>query len=174
MVPRFIVPEVCIYFQGALFRGNRAKKLSSEEFKAFSSPNYPDSAIAELPKYKLSLIENSHQWNVYNDRKIRQQFDFRPYLIDTIPGDSLNTELLTDSMIVGLTEAVMLRCNVARLMRDYYPTLVVSDTLPGSIDSLAWMVTNVSDTLMNQKIRQIFLSIFAILLLGAMPAILSD
>ena len=36
-----IVPEVCIYFQGSLLRGNRAKKLSSEEFHAFTSPNYP-------------------------------------------------------------------------------------------------------------------------------------
>lgn len=121
-----------------------ARKLDVEAYK---DSLLTDSAIAELPKYKLSLIEDSHQWNVYNNRKIRKQYDFRPYVIDTIPGDSLNTELLTDSMIVGLTEAVMLRCNVARLMRDYYPTLVVSDTLPGSIDSLAWMVTNVSDTL---------------------------
>lgn len=36
-----MVPEVSIYFQGLLLRGNRAKKLSSEEFHAFSSPNYP-------------------------------------------------------------------------------------------------------------------------------------
>ena len=35
-----MVPEVCIYFQGSLLRGNRSKKLSSEEFHAFSSPNY--------------------------------------------------------------------------------------------------------------------------------------
>lgn len=35
-----MVPEVCIYFQGLLLRGNRSKKLSSEEFNAFSSPNY--------------------------------------------------------------------------------------------------------------------------------------
>ena len=36
-----MVPEVCIYFQGLLLRGNRSKKLSSEEFNAFTSPNYP-------------------------------------------------------------------------------------------------------------------------------------
>lgn len=35
-----MVPEVCIYFQGSLLRGNRSKKLSSEEFHAFNSPNY--------------------------------------------------------------------------------------------------------------------------------------
>lgn len=121
-----------------------ARKL---DIDAYQDSLLTDSMLAELPKYKLSLIEDSHQWNIYQDRKIRKLYDFRPYLIDTIPNDSLNTELLTDSMIIGHTDAVMLRCNVARLMRDYYPTLVVSDTLPLSIDSLAWMVTNVSDTL---------------------------
>ena len=34
------VPEVCIYFQGSLIRGNRSKKQSAEEFNAFVSPNY--------------------------------------------------------------------------------------------------------------------------------------
>ncbi len=114
---------------------------------AYKDSLLTDSMLAELPKYKLSLIKDSHQWNVYLQDSIRANFDFRPYCIDTIPNDSLNTEQLTDSMIVGLTDAVMLRCNVARLMHDYYPSLIVSDTIPYSIDSLAWMVTNVSDTL---------------------------
>lgn len=35
-----LVPEVCIYFQGSLIRGNRSKKQSAEEFNAFTSPNY--------------------------------------------------------------------------------------------------------------------------------------
>lgn len=35
-----LVPEVCIYFQGSLLRGNRSKKQSAEEFNAFTSPNY--------------------------------------------------------------------------------------------------------------------------------------
>lgn len=39
-----LVPEVCIYFENRLMRGNRTTKLSSEQFNAFSSPNYPDLA----------------------------------------------------------------------------------------------------------------------------------
>ncbi len=35
------VPEVCIYFDNKLSRGNRTTKLSAEHFDAFSSPNYP-------------------------------------------------------------------------------------------------------------------------------------
>lgn len=38
---RPIVPEVCIYFNGRLIRGNRAKKVESTHFNAFNSENYP-------------------------------------------------------------------------------------------------------------------------------------
>ncbi len=40
------VPEVCIYFQSKLFRGNRTSKYNAEEFKAFQSYNLP--ALAEI------------------------------------------------------------------------------------------------------------------------------
>jgi len=35
------VPEVCIYFDYKLFRGNRSFKYNSVKFEAFRSPNYP-------------------------------------------------------------------------------------------------------------------------------------
>jgi len=38
-IPR--VPEVCIYFENSLFRGNRAYKDNAEHFNAFHSANYP-------------------------------------------------------------------------------------------------------------------------------------
>ena len=41
-----IVPEVCIYFDYQLFRGNRAIKYNSTNFDAFRSPNYPKLAEA--------------------------------------------------------------------------------------------------------------------------------
>lgn len=36
-----VVPEVAIYFEYALYRGNRTTKVSAENFEAFQSPNYP-------------------------------------------------------------------------------------------------------------------------------------
>jgi L-asparaginase len=36
-----IVPEVCIFFQNKLFRGNRTIKYNAEYFNAFRSDNYP-------------------------------------------------------------------------------------------------------------------------------------
>ncbi len=40
------VPEVCIYFNGHLMRGNRTTKLSADDFNAFESFNYPHLADA--------------------------------------------------------------------------------------------------------------------------------
>jgi L-asparaginase len=42
---RPLVPEVCIFFQNRLFRGNRTTKHNVEYFNAFRSENYP--ALAE-------------------------------------------------------------------------------------------------------------------------------
>ncbi|MDB5098324.1 MAG: L-asparaginase [Cyanobacteria bacterium RYN_339] len=42
------VPEVGIFFNHRLFRGNRAKKVSIDDFDAFSSPNYPPLAEVGL------------------------------------------------------------------------------------------------------------------------------
>lgn len=35
------IKEVCLYFNGRLLRGNRARKLNAYLFDAFDSPNYP-------------------------------------------------------------------------------------------------------------------------------------
>jgi L-asparaginase len=36
-----MVPEVCIYFENILYRGNRTRKYNAEHFNAFTSDNYP-------------------------------------------------------------------------------------------------------------------------------------
>ena len=41
---RAIVPEVCLFFEDKLMRGNRTTKRNSEEFNAFASFNYPELA----------------------------------------------------------------------------------------------------------------------------------
>jgi len=41
-----IVPEVCIFFEDTLFRGNRTTKKNAEHFNAFNSYNYPALAKA--------------------------------------------------------------------------------------------------------------------------------
>ncbi|MEZ2444003.1 asparaginase [Chitinophaga sp. RCC_12] len=52
-----MVPEVCIYFDFSLFRGNRSKKYNAEKFEAFYTMNYPQLAEAGIDiKFKHQFI----------------------------------------------------------------------------------------------------------------------
>lgn len=52
-----IVPEVCIYFEYQLYRGNRAHKFNAENFQAFRTVNYPILAEAGVHiRYNHSAI----------------------------------------------------------------------------------------------------------------------
>lgn len=54
------VPEVCIFFDFQLFRGNRSKKYNAEKFEAFYSMNYPVLAEAGITiKYQRQFILKS-------------------------------------------------------------------------------------------------------------------
>ncbi len=52
-----MVPEVCIYFESQLYRGNRTTKYNAENFRAFRSANFP--VLADIGihiRYNESLI----------------------------------------------------------------------------------------------------------------------
>jgi L-asparaginase len=54
-----IVPEVCLYFDYELLRGNRARKVESLHFDAFDSGNYPPLAKAGVKiDYNFSAIHS--------------------------------------------------------------------------------------------------------------------
>ena len=56
------VPEVCIYFNGHLMRGNRTTKQSVEEFNAFESFNYPHLADAGVEITFHDELIHRPQW----------------------------------------------------------------------------------------------------------------
>uniref|UniRef100_A0A9J8C982 asparaginase n=1 Tax=Cyprinus carpio carpio TaxID=630221 RepID=A0A9J8C982_CYPCA len=45
---QFVIPEVCLYFHHKLYRGNRVTKVDAGSFNAFTSPNLPPLANAEV------------------------------------------------------------------------------------------------------------------------------
>ena len=54
-----IVPEVCIFFENDLMRGNRTSKISADNFNAFRSYNYP--ALAHAGVYiKYDTVQIYH------------------------------------------------------------------------------------------------------------------
>lgn len=57
-----LVPEVCIFFENHLMRGNRTTKMSAENFNAFRSFNYPVLAEAGIHiKYNNVQIHLNHE-----------------------------------------------------------------------------------------------------------------
>lgn len=57
-----MVPEVCIFFENQLLRGNRTSKINAENFNAFRSYNYPALATAGIHiKYNKEQILNVNE-----------------------------------------------------------------------------------------------------------------
>ena len=55
-----MVPEVCIFFENHLMRGNRTTKINAEDFNVFRSFNYPSLATAGIHiKYNLPQIHKA-------------------------------------------------------------------------------------------------------------------
>lgn len=81
-----IVPEVCIYFDYELLRGNRSKKVESMQFDAFDSGNYPPLAKAGVKiDYNRSAIRNA---GTHNGLHVHQAFDAGIAILKLFPGIS--------------------------------------------------------------------------------------
>lgn len=83
------VPEVCIYFDYCLFRGNRTKKFNTESFEAFRSINYPLLAEAGI--------------NIRYHHKFIAKSNGEPLKLYT----QLNTDIAVLKMFPGITEATV-------------------------------------------------------------------
>lgn len=80
-----IVPEVCIYFDNMLMRGNRTSKISSDNFTAFRSMNLPPLAEAGISiRYNHGLIMYPEDWNA--PLKIHTELDTRVSILKIHPG----------------------------------------------------------------------------------------
>ncbi len=82
-----LVPEVCIYFENSLYRGNRTYKDNAEHFNAFMSANYPKLAeVGVNIKYNEAFIEP------YKEQKLilHQKMDPNIGIIKLYPGISLH------------------------------------------------------------------------------------
>jgi L-asparaginase len=83
-----VVPEVCIYFDNELTRGNRTTKLSAEHFDAFNSPNYPP--LAEVGLHLKFNHSHIHYPDVKKDLVVHKSFDNNVAILKLFPGISRN------------------------------------------------------------------------------------
>lgn len=80
---RALVPEVCIYFDYSLFRGNRSKKYNAEKFEAFYSMNYPALAEAGISiKYQRQFILKHPEKKL----KVHKKMDASVAVLKIFPG----------------------------------------------------------------------------------------
>lgn len=66
----FMIPEVCLFFNYNLFRGNRTMKTSASDFAAFSSPNLP-------PLATISSLRVNVSWDLIYRPKYMEAFSIQ-------------------------------------------------------------------------------------------------
>lgn len=78
-----VIPEVTIFFENHLYRGNRSTKVSAENFNAFESFNYPSLAKAGI---KISYRKHLFMPQPTSQLKVRKAFDPRIAVLKLFPG----------------------------------------------------------------------------------------
>lgn len=82
-----LIKEVAVYFEYSLYRGNRCSKVSANQFEAFSSPNYPELAVAGVEiNYNFERIFTP----LSKELTLFTHFDNHVALLKIFPGFSAN------------------------------------------------------------------------------------
>lgn len=69
----FMIPEVCMFFNFRLFRGNRTTKVSADDFQAFASPNL-------APLATVTSTRTNVQWNLVYRPTVVEPFSIQTKL----------------------------------------------------------------------------------------------
>ncbi len=78
-----LIPEVCIFFESHLYRGNRSTKMSAENFDAFETYNYPSLATAGI---NISFKQHLFLPMPTAPLLVRKGFDTRVAVLKLFPG----------------------------------------------------------------------------------------
>lgn len=145
-----VVPEVCIFFNHMLLRGNRSKKVQSVHFDAFESENYPPLAeagiIIDYNFAAISPLKNGSKLKFYNklDNRViilklfpgitRQVMDscfaiegLRGVILETFgsgnsPSEKWFLDSLSDAIKKGIIILNVSQCNGGRVIQGRYQT----------------------------------------------------
>ena len=100
-----IVPEVCIFFENELMRGNRTTKINAENFNAFRSFNYPSLAHAGIHiKYDAHIIRRP---DPTRPMKPHYLFDTNVVMLTLFPG--IQESIINSVLQVPGLKAVVLK-----------------------------------------------------------------
>lgn len=125
-----LVPEVCIYFNSKLLRGNRCVKVNSDGFDAFSSPNLPPLAEAGIGiRYNTDIIRKAPECGI----GINPDLDTRVSIMKMHP---------------GITEAVARGC----LLTEGIRACIIETYGAGNAPSKEWFIDIVRQAAQSGKI----------------------
>jgi L-asparaginase len=99
-----LVPEVAVYFENNLYRGNRVQKISAQDFDAFQSPNYPKLAEAGVSiKYNRNFIARATAGALH----INLSIEPRVGIIHCYPG--MTAEMVLPQILNPHAQALIIR-----------------------------------------------------------------
>lgn len=121
---RAIVPEVCIYFDTKLFRGNRTTKIDSQQFRAFDSKNYPPLAKAGVEiQYFDEFISHPNNHGILR----------------------LNTHLNTNVVILKIFPGITEQMVKAIMEIDGLKGVVLESFGSGNVPNFKWFTTIIKE-----------------------------
>lgn len=124
-----MVPEVSVYFDFQLFRGNRSIKNDSEKFEAFSSPNYPILAEAGV---NLDFFSNYILPIPTEEFQIHTTFNSNIGVLKMYPG-------ITENAVRAITESKV-------------DAIVLESFGSGNTTTADWFITCLQEAISNDKI----------------------
>lgn len=121
---RAIVPEVCIYFDTKLYRGNRTSKIDSQQFRAFDSKNYPPLATAGVDiNFAHEFINHPSNHGIL---RVNSHLDSHVTILKIFPG-------MTEKIVAAIMEAEGLR------------GVVLESFGSGNVPNFAWFIKIMSE-----------------------------
>ena len=101
-----IVPEVCIFFENELMRGNRTSKINSENFNAFRSFNHPVLATAGIHiRYAHHHIRKPKNWN----QPLKPHYDMNSNVVMLTLFPGIQPNIIQSIFQVSTLKAVVMK-----------------------------------------------------------------
>ncbi len=124
-----MVPEVSVYFDFQLFRGNRSIKNDSEKFEAFLSPNYPILAEAGV---NLDFFSNYILPIPTEKFQIHTKFNSNIGVLKMFPG-------ITENAVKAITESKV-------------DAIILESFGSGNTTTADWFISCLQEAISNNKI----------------------
>jgi len=123
-----VVPEVCVFFENKLLRGNRTIKNNVEDFNAFRSPNYPPLAESGVHiRYNYPAIFYSKEKN--KKLVVHRKLDSNIAILKIFPG-------ITKSLVNSIINTSELKA------------LIIETYGSGNAPDLPWLINELQQALL--------------------------